>query len=87
MKRNAGIAWLLLSAVPYTLVTSGCNRQTSIANPEVAFGAYDTEPDWNDPAKLVKLGYRESRASEYSMCIASGAMRTQRLRARQTGRI
>jgi len=40
-------------------------------NPEQAFGAYDTEPDWNDSAKLVKLGYQEAQGKRvfYQYCV------------------
>ena len=71
MKTNVGMALLLMGVVPFVLATSGCKRQISVINPDVAFGAYDTEPDWNDPAKQVKLGYRESQGKRvfYVYCV------------------
>ena len=61
MKRTVAAALLLAGAVPCILATSGCKKQAPVTNPDVAFGAYDTEPDWNDATKQVKLGYRESQ--------------------------
>ena len=69
--KNSCIALLLMSVFSFVLPTSGCKKQTSVTNPDVAFGAYDTEPDWNDSSKLVKLGYRESQGRRvfYVYCV------------------
>jgi len=71
MKRKLRMACLLMGALPCVLATSGCKKQSPSTNPDVAFGAYDTEPDWNDPSKLVTLGYRESQGKRvfYVYCV------------------
>jgi cytochrome c oxidase cbb3-type subunit 3 len=71
MKGNPGIVLFLLGAVPCALLALGCKKQATVANPDVVFGAYDTEPDWNDPTKQVKLGYRESQGRRvfYVYCV------------------
>ena len=63
---------LLLSAcVLCVLALSGCKRSAGAVSPDTAFGAYDTEPDWNDNAKLVNLGYQESQGKRvfYLYCV------------------
>jgi mono/diheme cytochrome c family protein len=62
---------LLLGSVLCVLAISGCKKGAAAVNPEVAFGAYDTEPDWNDSTKLINLGYRESQGKRvfYQYCV------------------
>ena len=64
-------ALFLMSVVPCITGMAGCKKQAPVTNPDVAFGAYDTEPDWNDPAKQAKLGYRESQGRRvfYTYCV------------------
>jgi mono/diheme cytochrome c family protein len=40
-------------------------------NPDQSSGAYDTEPDWNDGAKLINLGYQEAQGKRlfYQYCV------------------
>jgi cytochrome c5 len=62
---------LLLAGILCVLAISGCKKGASVVNPEVVFGAYDTEPDWNDSTKLVNLGYQESQGKRvfYQYCV------------------
>jgi mono/diheme cytochrome c family protein len=62
---------LLMICVLYVLALSGCKKGAAEVKPDVAFGAYDTEPDWNDSTKLVKLGYLESQGKRvfYQYCV------------------
>ena len=71
MKKKLCKALLLSSVLPCIPVMSGCKKQAPVVNPDVAFGAYDMEPDWNDPVKQVKLGYRESQGRRvfYIYCV------------------
>jgi mono/diheme cytochrome c family protein len=64
------IALLTVSSL-CLLPISGCKKGAASANPEVAFGTYETEPDWNDTSKLVSLGYQESRGKHvfYQYCV------------------
>jgi mono/diheme cytochrome c family protein len=67
MKSEILIALPLLGCA---IVASGC-RKTATIKPVEAFGAYDTEPDWNDSSKLIKLGYQESQGKRifYQYCV------------------
>ena len=63
----------ILIALPLlgcAMAVSGC-RKTATIKPVEAFGAYDTEPDWNDSSKLIKLGYQESQGKRifYQYCV------------------
>jgi mono/diheme cytochrome c family protein len=61
----------LVVAVLWVLAVSGCKKGVTAINPEVAFGAYDSEPDWTDSAKVVTLGYQESQGKRvfYQYCV------------------
>jgi len=63
--------FLLMSSVLGALAISGCKKQAPATNADTAFGAYDAEPDWSDPSKVVKLGYRESQGKHifYTYCV------------------
>jgi len=71
MKSKLLMIALLVASVLCMLVLSGCKNRAAAVNPEVAFGAYDTEPDWNDSTKLVNLGYQESQGKRvfYQYCV------------------
>lgn len=71
MRKQRITALFLTASFASLLVISGCKKQAPVTNPDVAFGAYDTEPDWNDGSKLVKLGYRESQGKRvfYVYCV------------------
>jgi len=63
----------MLTAVALLLcvmTVPGC-KNTAAVKPVEAFGAYDTEPDWNDSTKLVKLSYQESQGKRvfYQYCV------------------
>jgi mono/diheme cytochrome c family protein len=62
---------LLAAAVMCVLAISGCKKGAAAVNPKVVFGAYDTEPDWNDSTKSVTLGYQESQGKRvfYQYCV------------------
>jgi len=71
MKAKLLMVALLVCSVLCVLALSGCKRAAAVVNPEQAFGAYDTEPDWNDSTKLVKLGYQEAQGKRvfYQYCV------------------
>lgn len=62
---------LLLNCVLFVLMLSGCKKTAAVVKPDQAFGAYDTEPDWNDATKLINLGYQESQGRRvfYQYCV------------------
>ena len=70
MKSKLIFVAMLLVSVFCVVALSGC-KKTAAVKPDEAFGAYDTEADWNDAQKLVKLGYQESQGKRvfYLYCV------------------
>jgi mono/diheme cytochrome c family protein len=62
---------LFLGFILATLFLSGCSKTSATGSPEKAFGAYDSESDWNDATKSIKLGYQESQGKRvfYQYCV------------------
>jgi len=71
MKVKLLVAAPLVCAVLCALALSGCNRSTAPVKPGVAYDAYDTEQNWNDKTKLIKLGYQEAHGKRifYQYCV------------------
>ena len=71
MRSKLTVIGLIVGSVSCVLAISGCRRSAAAISPEAAFGAYDTEPDWNDSTKLVNLGYHESQGKRvfYQYCV------------------
>ncbi len=71
MKSKLWMAAPLVCSVLCVLALSGCQKSAAVATPDLAFGAYDTEPDWNDNSKLIPLGYQESQGKRvfYQYCV------------------
>jgi mono/diheme cytochrome c family protein len=65
------IADSFLCAVLCVLAFSGCTRTAAPVSSGVAFGAYDTEVNWNANTKLINLGYQESHGKRifYQYCV------------------
>ncbi len=64
----------ILLAMPLLLAAfsfSACKKGAQPVQPVEAFGAYDTEADWNDSTKLVNLGYQEAQGKRifYQYCV------------------
>ncbi len=62
---------MFVCSILCALALSGCRRHLPAISPDAAFGVYDTEPDWNDSTKLVKLGYQEAQGKRvfYQYCV------------------
>jgi mono/diheme cytochrome c family protein len=71
MKAKLIMVALLLGSVLCALALSGCKKSAAKVAPDVAFGAYDSEPDWNDNTKLINLGYQEAQGKRvfYQYCV------------------
>jgi len=71
MKAKLMMDALFVGSVLCVLALSGCKKTAAVVKPDEAFGAYDTEPDWNDSTKMVKLGYQESQGKRvfYQYCV------------------
>jgi cytochrome c oxidase cbb3-type subunit 3 len=71
MKDKLVMVAILVCSVLCVLALSGCQKSAAVVNPDTAFGAYDSEPDWNDSTKLTKLSYQESQGKRvfYQYCV------------------
>jgi len=71
MKSRLLAVVLLMLSVICALALTGCKKTSAGVKPSDAFGAYDTEPDWNDVTKLTKLAYQESQGKRvfYQYCV------------------
>jgi mono/diheme cytochrome c family protein len=71
MKAKLVMVALLVFSVLCALALTGCKKSPALVKPDEAFGAYDTEADWNDSTKLTKLGYQESQGKRvfYQYCV------------------
>lgn len=71
MKSKLLVIGILVGSVLCALLLFGCKKSAAIVEPVQAFGAYDTEPDWNDNSKLLNLGYQESQGKRvfYQYCV------------------
>lgn len=70
MMRKLAVVALFAASVLCAALLFGC-KHTAPVNPDQAFGAYDTEPDPTDSAKLIKLGYPEAQGKRvfYQYCV------------------
>jgi mono/diheme cytochrome c family protein len=63
---------LLLAVFLVCLVAAApaCRKQPAPA-PDALVSAYDVEPDWNDPQKVVALNYRQAQGKRlfYTNCV------------------
>jgi mono/diheme cytochrome c family protein len=71
MKSKLLLAAMLLCSVLCVLALCGCRKSAAAVNVDAASGAYDSEPDWNDSAKLISLGYQEAQGKRvfYQYCV------------------
>jgi mono/diheme cytochrome c family protein len=71
MKAKLLLGALLVISLLCVLALTGCKKKAALVKPDEAFGAYDTEADWNDSTKLTKLGYQESQGKRvfYQYCV------------------
>lgn len=62
---------VLLAAISASLLLSGCGRTVAQVTLDAAASAYDTEADWNDASKLIRLGYQEAQGKRifYQYCV------------------
>ncbi len=70
MKPKLILAGMIVASVFCALALSGCKKAAAV-KPDDAFGTYDSEVDWNDGTKIVKLGYQESQGKRifYQYCV------------------
>ena len=61
----------LLPAVLGLLLLSGCRKTVPPAAADPSSSAYDTETDWNDGTKIIRLGYQDAQGKRifYQYCV------------------
>jgi mono/diheme cytochrome c family protein len=66
MKRAASL-WIF--TVLLGLV--GCGKKQAAIKPSPLLNAYDSEPDWNDPQKLIPLDFQQAQGKRvfYQQCV------------------
>ena len=71
MKSKLLLIAMLLCSVFCVLALSGCRKSVAALNVDPSSRAYDTEPDWNDSAKQISLGYQEAQGKRifYQYCV------------------
>jgi mono/diheme cytochrome c family protein len=67
VRRNSIITLLILIGVS----SSACRKEVVRAANDPTRQAYATEPDWNNPDKLIPLGYQEAEGQRvfYQYCV------------------
>lgn len=50
---------------------AACNKKTSVAASGPPRNAYDSEPDWNDPQRMIPLDYEQAQGKRvfYQQCV------------------
>jgi len=64
--------WALFACVSLALAFGGsCARKAASAGPDPLRNAYDSEPDWNDPQKVIPLNYAQAQGKRifYAQCV------------------
>lgn len=53
------------------LFLTGCSRKSSVVKSDPLATAYDTEVDWNDPQRVIPLGYEQAQGKRifYQQCV------------------
>ncbi|HEX8879660.1 MAG TPA: cytochrome c [Candidatus Acidoferrum sp.] len=52
-------------------IASGCRNHARTAKADPLLAAYDSEPDWNDAAKMIPLGFEQAQGKRvfYQYCV------------------
>lgn len=50
---------------------TGCGKKSAVAAPDPLRNAYDSEVDWNDPQRVIPLGYEAAQGKRvfYQYCV------------------
>jgi mono/diheme cytochrome c family protein len=60
---------LLILVVSLGLI--GCGKKGAAVKPNPLLNAYDSEPDWNDPQRIIPLDYQQAQGKRvfYQQCV------------------
>jgi mono/diheme cytochrome c family protein len=62
---------LLITALIAVAALVSCGKKSVAGQPDPLRNAYDSEQDWNDPQRVIPLGYREAQGKRifYQQCV------------------
>ena len=68
MKPKLIIALLLVACAS---LTTACHTRVATEKPDPLSRAYDSEPDWNDPQRVIPLNYQQAQGKRvfYHYCV------------------
>ena len=68
MKAKPSIALLLVACAS---LTPACRKKVATEKPDPLLRAYDSEPDWNDPQRVIPLNYQQAQGKRvfYQYCV------------------
>jgi mono/diheme cytochrome c family protein len=68
MKVKLSTALLLVACVS---LTTACHKKVAGERPDPLLRAYDIEPDWNDPQRVIPLNYQQAQGKRvfYQYCV------------------
>jgi mono/diheme cytochrome c family protein len=60
-----------LALIALAAAVSGCRKHAGPAKADPLLAAYDSEPDWADPQKIIPLGYQQAQGKRvfYQYCV------------------
>jgi mono/diheme cytochrome c family protein len=63
--------WIVTLFFLVSVGTAGCHKNGDVAKADPLLAAYDSEPDWTDPQKIVPLSYQEAQGKRvfYQQCV------------------
>jgi mono/diheme cytochrome c family protein len=63
--------WIIAFIVMSVAAVSGCRKHAESVKADPLFSAYDTEPDWTDPQKVIPLSYQQAQGKRifYQQCV------------------
>jgi len=63
--------YLILSLVLAIAGLAACRSKVSTTKPDPLRSSYDSEPDWNDPQRIIPLNYEQAQGKRifYQQCV------------------
>jgi mono/diheme cytochrome c family protein len=63
--------WIVTLFFLVSVGTAGCHKNGDVGKADPLLAAYDSDPDWTDPQKIVPLSYQEAQGKRifYQQCV------------------